>query len=156
AGAVRRASVSRLDDIGDALDRAVGETELGPTRRPLWWTGVQWLQWALFVVAVLGGLWLTGLAVFGYLGLPEPATADWRGIPLPTLMLLGGVLAGLVLALLARLLANLSAKRRAAGVERRLRAGITEVVQTLVVEPIQAEIKAYRSCRDGLAAARRR
>jgi GTPase Era involved in 16S rRNA processing len=156
AGAVRQASVSRLDDTGDALDRAVGQTELGVDRRPLWWAGVQWLQWGLFAVAVLGALWLAGLFALEYLALPEPDPPQWRGLPVPTVMFLGGVLAGVVLALLARLLAGISAKRRAAAVERRLRAAISDVVQEHVVEPIQAEIEAYRTCRDGIAAARRR
>ncbi|MDQ4085147.1 MAG: 50S ribosome-binding GTPase [Actinomycetota bacterium] len=156
AAAVRQASVSRLDDTGDALDAAVGQTELGVDRRPLWWTGVKWLQWALFAVTVLGALWLAGLFALGYLALPEPDTPDWRGVPVPTVMFLGGALAGLVLALLSRLLAALSARRRAAAVERRLRNAIAEVVQDYVVDPIQTEIEAYRACRDGIEAARRR
>jgi GTP-binding protein EngB required for normal cell division len=156
ATAVRRASVARLDDTGDALDRAVGQTELGTDRRPLWWSAVRWLQWALFVVAAGGGLWLAGLFALGYLRLPEPGTPEWNGFPVPTLMLVGGVLAGVVLALLSRLLAAVSARRRAAAVERRLRAAIAEVVQDYVVEPVQAEIAAYRACRDGIARARGR
>jgi GTP-binding protein EngB required for normal cell division len=154
--AVRRASVACLDDVGDALDRAVAQTDLGTERRPLWWGMVQWLQWVLFLVAVAGGLWLGALFALGYLRLPEPDTPDWNGFPLPTLMLVGGVLAGVLLALLSRLLAGISARRRAAAVQRRLRTAIAEVAQTYVVEPVQAELGAYRACRDGIAAARRR
>jgi GTP-binding protein EngB required for normal cell division len=156
ATAVRHASVSRLDDTGDALDMAVAQTDLGLDRRPLWWAGVKWLQWALFAVTVLGALWLAGLLALDYLALPEPDTPDWRGVPFPTLMFLGGALAGLVLALLSRVVAGLSARRRASAVERRLRSAIAEVVQDHVVGPIQAEIEAYRACRDGIEAARRR
>jgi GTP-binding protein EngB required for normal cell division len=155
AGAVRRASVSRLDDTGDALDRAVGETDLGGDRSPLWWAGVRWLQWALLVLAVLGAVWLAGLFALTYLALSAPDPPDWRGVPVPTAMLLGGVLAGVVLALLSRLLAGISARHRAARVERRLRSAIAVVVQEHVVEPIQGEIEAYRTCRDGIAAARK-
>jgi GTP-binding protein EngB required for normal cell division len=156
AQAVRRASLSRLDAIGDALDRAVGETPLGVDRRPLWWRAVHLLQWVLFVVAVAGGLWLGALFGFSYLRLPEPPTPEWKGFPIPTVMLLGGVLAGLLLALLSRVMAGVSARRRASSVDRRLRQAIGEVVQEYVVEPVQAEIDAYRACRDGIAAARRR
>jgi hypothetical protein len=117
---------------------------------------VKWLQWALFGVTVLGALWLAGLLAFDYLALPEPDTPDWRGLPVPTLMFLGGALAGLVLALLSRVLAGLSARRRASAVERRLRSAIAEVVQDHVVDPIQTEVEAYRACRDGIEAARRR
>jgi len=156
AAAVRRGSVSRIDDTGDALDRAVAETDLGVDRRPLWWGAVQLLQWGLFAVAVAGALWLAGLFALDYLAMPEPDTPDWRGLPIPTLMFVGGVVVGVVTALLCRLLASLSARRRAAAVERRLRNGIAEVVQEYVVDPIQAEIDAYRACRDGIAAAVRR
>jgi GTP-binding protein EngB required for normal cell division len=156
AQAVRRASVSRLDEIGDALDRTVGQTPLGVERRPWWWRAVQVLQWVLFMVTLLGGLWLAALFAFSYLRLPEPATPEWQGFPVPTLMLLGGVLAGVLLALLSRLLAAVSARRRASSVDRRLRQAIDEVVQDHVVDPVQAEIEAYRTCRDGIAAARRR
>jgi GTP-binding protein EngB required for normal cell division len=156
AAAVRKASISRIADTGDALDRAVAETDLGVSRRPLWWGAVQMLQWGLFAVAVAGALWLAGLFALDYLAMPEPETPDWRGLPLPTAMFLGGVLAGVVLALLSRLLASVSAKRRASAVERRLRGAIGEVVQQYVVDPIQTEIEAYRTCRDGIAAAVKR
>jgi GTP-binding protein EngB required for normal cell division len=154
--AVRRASVSRLDEIGDALDSAVGRTDLGTDRRPWWWRVVQWLQWLLFAATVAGGLWLALLFALGYLALPRPESPEWQGVPLPTLLFLGGILGGVVLALLSRLLATISAKRRAAAVGRRLRSAIAEVVQGHVVDPIQAELGAYRACRDGVAAARRR
>jgi GTP-binding protein EngB required for normal cell division len=156
ATAVRRASVSRLDEIGDALDLAVGDTDLGVDRRPLWWGAFQILQWALFVSAVLGALWLGVLFVLDYLRMPEPGTPEWRGFPVPTLMLLGGVIVGVGLALLSRVLATVSAKRKAAKVERRLRNAIAEVVQEHVIDPIEVEVAAYRTCRDGIAAARKR
>ena len=113
-------------------------------------------QWGLFAVAVAGALWLTGLFALDYLQMPEPDTPDWRGLPVPTVLFAGGVLAGIVLALLSRLLASFSAKRRAAAVERKLRSAIADVVQEYVVDPIQTEIGAYRACRDGIASAVKR
>jgi GTP-binding protein EngB required for normal cell division len=153
--AVRHASVSRLDDLNDALDKAVATTDLGLSRTPLWWRLVRVLQWLLFVTAVAGGVWLGALAVMGYLQLPEPATPDYRGVPIPTLMLLGGVVLGVVLAVLSRLLTTLGARRKARAVERRLRAAVAEVTDELVIDPIEAEIAAYRRTREGLAAALR-
>jgi GTP-binding protein EngB required for normal cell division len=153
--AVRHASVSRLDDLNDALDKAVATTDLGLSRTPMWWRLVRALQWLLFVTAVAGGVWLAALAVMGYLRLPEPATPDYRGVPIPTLMLLGGVVLGVVVAMLSRLLTTLGARRKARAVERRLRAAVAEVTDELVVDPIEAEIAAYRRTREGLAAALR-
>ena len=156
ADAVRRASVSRLPDLNDALDKAVTSTDLGVSRTPAWWGIVRVLQWVLVLTALAGGLWLLGLAVMGYLQMPAPDTPRYRGFPVPTLMLLGGVLAGIVLALLCRLVVRLSARRKARSADRRLRTAIGEVTDRLVVEPVEAEIEAYRATRAGLTAALRR
>ncbi len=155
ATAVRHASVSRLEDLNDALDRAVGGTDLGVARTPVWWRLVRFLQWLMFFVAVAGALWLAGLVVMGYLQLPEPTTPKYLGLPVPTLMLVGGALAGVLLALLSRLFTSVGARRRARSADRRLRAAIGEVTEELVVEPIEAELEAYRRARDGLATALR-
>ena len=155
AAAVRHASVSRFDDLNDALDKAVGTTDLGVGRTPVWWHLVRIVQWLVFLVAVAGGLWLAGLAVMGYLQMPAPETPEYRGFPIPTLMLLGGIVVGVALALLSRVFASLAARRKARSADRRLRAAIAEVTEELVIEPIEGEIEAYRRTRDGLAAALR-
>ncbi|HEX4976324.1 MAG TPA: GTPase [Nocardioides sp.] len=155
AAAVRRASVSRLPDLNDALDKAVVGTDLGVSRTPLWWRLVRGLQWLLLLTAVGGGLWLAALAVMGYLQLPAPQTPSWQGLPVPTLMLLGGVVVGVGLGLLSRVFVSVSARSRARTAERRLRAAIEDVTERLVIEPVQAEVEAYRATRDGLAAATR-
>lgn len=156
ADAVRRASVSRLPDLNDALDKAVTSTDLGVSRTPAWWRMVRVLQWVLILVALAGGLWLAGLAVMGYLQMPAPDTSRYRGFPLPTLMLLGGVLVGILLALVCRVVVKLSARRKARSADRRLRSAIGEVTERLVIEPVEAEIEAYRATRAGLTAALRR
>jgi hypothetical protein len=155
ADAVRRASVSRLPDLNDALDKAVTSTDLGVTRTPGWWRLVRVLQRALVLTALAGGLWLAGLAVMGYLQMPSPTTPRYRGFPLPTLLLLGGVVAGIVLGLLCAMVVRLSARAKARSADRRLRAAITEVTDQLVVQPVQAEIEAYRATHAGLSAALR-
>ncbi len=155
ADAVRRASTSRLPDLNDALDRAVTSTDLGVARTPLWWRAVRFLQWLLALVALVGGLWLLGLAVLGYLQLSAPASPDTYGLPLPTLLLLGGIACGILLGLICKAVVRLSARRRARSAQRRLRSAIDEVAVRLVVEPVQAEVEAYRATRTGLAAALR-
>ena len=110
ARAVRRASTSRLDDLGDRLDAALGATDLGVARLPIWAGAVRLLQWLLILTALGGGAWLATLAVMGYLQVPQPDTPQWRGVPWPTLMLLGGVAVGVLLALVCRLLVRLTAR----------------------------------------------
>ena len=109
------------------------------------------LQWLLILSALGGAVWLAALAVMAYLQLPEPTTPDVRGIPVPTLMLVGGVLLGVLLALAVPgpgVPDRPSAARRA--VDRRLRTAISTVSQELVVAPIEVELAAYARARAGL------
>ncbi len=153
--AVRRASVSRLDDLNDALDRALVATDLGVTRTPLWWRFARLLQ-VLCAVALLAGLlWLGGLAVLGYLQMPAPRTPDENGLPLPTLLLLIGVGGGLALAVIGRFVNGLIARSRARSAERRLRTAIGGVTDELVIAPVDVELAAYAEVRQALDAALR-
>ena len=153
ATAVRRASVEGLPDLSDRLDAAIGGTDLGVQRIPVWAGLVRVLQWALILSAVAGALWLTTLAGMAYLQMPEPETPAYQGIPVPTIMLLGGVALGVFLALLCRILVAVTASRRARSADRRLREAIGAVSRELVVDPIEAELAAYTRARNGLAKA---
>ena len=153
--AIRSASVSRLDDLGDGLDGALAATDLGVERIPGWAGLVQAMQWLLILTALAGVGWLAALAGMAYLQLPEPETPAYRGFPVPTIMLVGGVAAGVVLALVCRVLVGLTARRRASSADRRLRAAIREVSDELVVAPVEAELEAYAAVRAGLAQALR-
>ena len=150
ATAVRAASTSRLDELGDRLDAALGGTDLGVAKVPVWAGAVRVLQWLLILTALAGGAWLAALAVMSYLQLPAPDTPRWLGMPVPTLMLVGGVVVGVVLALCCRVLVGLTARRRARSADRRLRKAISEVSRELVVTPVQAELAAYAAVRGGL------
>ena len=102
-----------------------------------------------------GAVWLGVLAVFSYLRLPQPGTPEVQGFALPTLLLVGGVAAGLLVALLARFLVGLAARSRARKADKRLRVGVVEVADDLVVAPVRAELAAHRSVHEGLRAALR-
>ncbi len=86
----------------------------------------------------------------GSLQVPQPDTPRWLGVPVPTLMLLGGVAAGLLLALVCRLLVRLTARSRGRTARARLSRAIAEVAEELVVAPVEAELAAYRDFRHGL------
>jgi GTP-binding protein EngB required for normal cell division len=153
--AIHRASVSELDDLNDRLDTSLAATDLGVAKIPRWASIVRVLQWLLILSALAGGGWL--LALFGadYLKLTEPETPDVGGVALPTILLLGGVGLGIVLALFCRLLVGWTARNRARSADRRLRKGLRDVSEDLVVKPINAELVAYDKVRDGLSAALR-
>lgn len=153
AHSVRAASVSRLPDVGDRLDRALATTDLGADRIPMWANAVRVLQWILITAALTGAAWMALLVFGSAAGLPDVPTPEVAGWPLPTLLLGGGVVLGVILALVCRVLVSLTAKRRAQVADHRLRAAIREVSDELVVTPVRAELEAYATTRAGIDAA---
>ncbi|MBO0900848.1 50S ribosome-binding GTPase [Cellulomonas sp. zg-ZUI22] len=135
-------------DLPDALDLAVARTRLLPERPVWWWRAVGAVQWLLLAAAVAGALWLAGLAVLAYLQLPDPVTPVWGPAPAPTVLLVGGVLAGLLVAALGAVAARWGARARARSARRRLRAAVQDVARRLVVDPVAQEVASLRSCRD--------
>jgi len=151
AEAVRRASTSRLDEIGDRLDAEIGATDLGVAKIPAWAGAVRLLQWLLILAALVGGAWTVALAASGSLG--DDSVPDYGGIDVPIMMLVGGVAVGILLALACRVLVDLTARSRAAAADRRLREAVHGVSSELVVAPVERELDAYRAVRAGLDAA---
>src|SRR5699024_2070186 len=105
----------------DALDAG---TDLGAQRRPRWWRVWSMLGHLLFAAALTGAVWLGVLAVLGYLQLPEPQTPALGPLPWPTALLLGGLVSGVLLAAVGRLLARVGARRAARRARVRLAARI--------------------------------
>ncbi|MFC7546317.1 GTPase [Plantactinospora sp. GCM10030261] len=153
--AVATAARSRLTDLPDALDRAVVNTELGVRRKPLWWRLVGGLQWLVTLAAAAGLGWLVvGYAVRA-LGLPRLDYPLVGELPLPTLLLLGGLLAGLLLAVLVKPMIKWGARRARRRADRRLRAAISDVAREYVLGPVRAVVGSYEEARAALAEARR-
>jgi hypothetical protein len=151
--AVREASIARIDDVTDALGEAVARTDLGVSRNPWWWGAVRLVQWLLLLAAVGGGLWLAAIAITKYVNNSESSVPEVGGVALPAVLLIGGIAAGLLLAILCRLAVRVSARRRSHRAEQRLRAAVEQVTDELIVFPVQAEVDAYIKTRDGLQAA---
>ncbi len=136
---LRRTVEVSEDRLADQLDRAVAGTDLGPDRVPLWQRAVGGLQWLLVLVALVGALWLLGLVALGYLQLEDVVPLPRvEGFPLPTLMLVGGLLAGALLAVLARPVVRVSARRRGRRAETRLSAAVDGVAREQVLEPLSS------------------
>ncbi len=149
ADAVRRASVHRLPEIGDRLDEAVHGVDLQASRIPVWAGVVRVLQWVLVVTALVGAAWTVATALSGTLD----DTPVYAGVALPLLLLLGGVGAGVLLALVCRGLVAGTARRRASVADSRLREAVGVVAHDLVVSPVEAELEAYTRARGGLSKA---
>ena len=174
--AARSRGQAGINKLPDALDQAVAATRVEASRRPVWWSLVNVVQWSLIAVVAAGLLWLFVLFGFAYLQLPPLPTPvltlpTWSGgdgvvfpgapsqgagdglgvdpfrIPWPTLMVLGGLALGLLLALVCRVFGGLGARRRAMGARRRLRQSVGVVADRLVRTPVDEELAQLASCR---------
>ena len=151
--AVADAATPPGPDLADALDQAVLKTPLR-ARDPLWWTVVGVAQTVLALLTVVGLGWLVLLGVAGWLRLPEIRTPYIGALPLPTLLLIGGLLLGLVLAAVSRPLARAGARRRAALINDRLRSSVAKVAGEHIVAPVRAVLARHAQARRHLDAAR--
>ncbi|HSR26095.1 MAG TPA: ABC transporter, partial [Candidatus Eisenbacteria bacterium] len=152
--AVRRAAGARAGDLRDALDAAVVGTDLNSVRTPLSWRLVGLAQWLLVAAALVGVGWLALLAVDGSLGLPKPPGPKVGALPAPVPLLVGSVLLGLLLSWGGRQVARGRATARRRRAETRLRAGIEEVAERLVLAPVSEELARHESARQALERAR--
>ncbi len=141
--------------LNNQLDAVVSEAarETGAGRTPRWWTLANLIQLALAVTAIAGAVWLALLAFGAYLRLPDVPTPDIAdtGVPYPTAMLIGGLLSGVILAVLFRQLAALGARRRAAAVRTRAESAVAGVARELVTDPVDQELALRSHLRDTLA-----
>ncbi|MFF4622960.1 YfjP family GTPase [Nonomuraea jabiensis] len=154
AAAVRQAARSRSQELADAVDRVVATTSARATRRPKWWRAVNVLQWLVFAAMLAGALWLGGLFGMDYLRLPQPPLPTVGVVPWPTVLLVGGALAGVLIALLSRLAAWAGGRRRARRTARALRTAVGRVGDDLVLAPVRAELDRYARFTEALTRAR--
>jgi GTP-binding protein EngB required for normal cell division len=152
--AVRRAAGQSSGSLRDELDAAVVRIDLKADRTPLWWRLAGAAQWLLVAAALTGAGWLALLGFGSYLRLPDPPTPEWRGLAVPTLLLVGGVVLGLLLASVGRLVAAAGAVRRRRRAETRLRAAIADVADREVLAPVEAELARHDVARDAVDRAR--
>ena len=152
--AVERAADPPGPALGDALDRAVVGTSL-LARVPIWWRVVGLMQLVLAAAALVGFLWLALYAILGWAQLDQalggPPTLGF--VPIPLLLLVGGLLGGLLLALVSRWLARIGGRRRGRVMDARLRASIAGVAQVEIVEPVERVLERHAATRLALSRA---
>ena len=140
-------------DVIDALDSAVGQVDLGLDRRPAWWTLVAALQWLTFAV-VLGGLGWLVVSALGYLPIdPWPDAPRSLELPLPVVLLVGGLGFAVVLTVLARWVGAFSARRARDRANKRLTKAIEDTTNKVVIAKLAGELERYERWRTGLGIA---
>ena len=158
-GEPRAARAADLARLGGERRRARGASRAGSdtSRNPRWWVLANGAQRLLALAALAGLLWLVALLALAWLRLDEILpTPDVLDVPLPTLLLGGGVLLGLLLAALAGLLNRSGARRRARRAQKALNARIGNVAGDAVIAPVTDALDAReRLCRAAAQAAAR-
>lgn len=150
---MKEAALSREAELPELLERDMVRIDygLGRTRAP--WVIFNALQWIALLSALVGVAWLTLISGMAYLQiqLPPAPTPEGSPVPLPTLLLLLGILLGIASAGVGRLLTVMGSRYYARKLRGRLQTGVEKAVQSCVVAPVQQEAKrlnAYRKALD--------
>ncbi|MEU7634723.1 YfjP family GTPase [Streptomyces sp. NPDC039016] len=148
AQAVREAAARGAEGLPEALDAVAAEAEeelrQGPDVKPRWWTVAASLQGMLFVLQVVGVLWLLGA------GTGVVAASEWLSGLLPAVV---GSVGGPSLTWLCGVAARGPARRYGQEAERRLRGAAAGCGRARVLEPVAAELLRYREVRERYAVA---
>jgi hypothetical protein len=141
------ATPDRLEErLTEAIDGAVARASVDharPPRRRLWpLVGV--LQTVATGAAVVGVLWYLTLYLAGRAQADLPDLPTYRGVPVPLLLLVGGVVAGWLLARLLAASARRAGRRWADRLTGGLDRAVTREVEAAMTEPL-AELEEARS-----------
>lgn len=153
------AVADRAEDVSDSLpaelDRAVARTTL-PAEPSKGWGLLTVLQWLALLATLVGVLWY--LAVAFLPGVLTPLLGgdlvpDVEGWPIPTLLIMAGVLTGLLIGLISAAFGGVLGS----GVKRRTRSAVQKQVaavsQTAVAEPLLAIREDYSRFAEQIAVA---
>ena len=153
------AVADRSDEISQILpaelDRAVARTKL-PAEPSKGWSVLTIFQWLFLLAALVGVMWYLLVAfVPGILTplLGAELVPQVEGWPIPTLLIMAGLLGGLVIGLITGVFGGVIGS----GVKRRTRAAVQKEVaatsQSVVVEPLMAVREDYSRFNERLAVA---
>ena len=141
------AAPDRLEErLAAAIDGAVAQASVDHARppRPRLWPLVGVLQTVATVVVAVGVLWYLTLYLAGRAQADLPDLPTWRGVPAPLLLLVGGVVAGWLLARALAASARRAGRRWADRLTGGLDRAVTREVEATMTEPL-AELEAARS-----------
>ncbi|MEX3504212.1 GTPase [Corynebacterium sp. LK2510] len=160
ASAVSDTADAVAAQLPEELDRAVARTTL-PAQPSKAWSVLTAVQWLALVMALCGVLWYL-LAAFvpgvmlplmnslGYGSVLVPSIEGW---PIPTLLIMGGLLLGFVLGVLTAVFGGMIG----AGIRRRTRSALREQVAQAsagaIVEPLSQIRGDYRAFRTAVGVA---
>jgi hypothetical protein len=142
---VRAAARSQAEDIPGALGTAIAEALPEENRVAPWWRVIAGWQGLLLGCVVTAAVWLGLILAFGVFHAGRTAAIftdvgllPWVGVMIVAFLLLGWLTAVGCMSLVIR-----SAERERAGAEARMRTGVAQVAQRMVVTPLERELAEY-------------
>lgn len=140
--AVRNAAFEQRDELLDDLRQSVGRETVNAGSKPAWWTVIAWLQRLFAGAAIVGFVWLVTVAILGGFFmfdteplLPPTPEAEW--MPLPSALLIIGVVAGLLVGLLVRIPLGVGAGRRGRKARKAIEQQVEEHAKNRVIDRVQ-------------------
>jgi nitric oxide reductase large subunit len=109
------------------------------------------LQWLVLLATLVGAGWLlVNFLLVSYFALPSLPVPKVGNLGLPTVLALGGVGAGILVALLSRVGVEVGARSHAARADRELTRAIGTVTSTYVIGPVDSELSRRDRAREAL------
>jgi GTP-binding protein EngB required for normal cell division len=139
---LREVALHASEPLQRLTTEALARVTATPPKRG-WWHPVSLLWGAFELVTVAGLMWLAVMAASNYVGLPAMDPMTIGGIPLPVVLLAGGIVGWVILRFTReRLIAN-GARRYAHWVRRSYHSEIAEAVKEAIA-PLAVEIATYQ------------
>ena len=139
--------------LAAALDAAVRGIELEQPSPP-WWPVVASAQLLLACATVLGFGWLAGIGVMDWVQ-TAPSDVPFLGpVPLPTALLIGGLVLGGLLTAGGAALVNAGARRRRKWLADQIDVAVAEVARVWVLTPVSEVLADHAEVRESLTAVR--
>jgi energy-coupling factor transporter ATP-binding protein EcfA2 len=152
---LHRVARTAAEGLAPELDRAISGADLGLSRDPRWWgwmNAAQWLGWA---AALAGLMWILGVGAADRFLLVTWTPPAWRGLPVPTWLILGGVAVTLLVVGIGAVGAAIGWRRRARRARTALDDAVEEVVGARLVAPLVEEDRRQHAVLDALSRAAR-
>ena len=151
---VRNAATPDTARLRDQVDEAIsGAVRSSGRNKPRWWSLIGLVQVLLALTMVVGLIWLGAIFFVAWFQLPDLPTPEYRDIPIPTALAIGGAVLGIMIGFIAKLFARIGAKRRARKVEKNASDAVRVVADDLIITPMRNELAQRNELLDLLAVA---
>ncbi|MGO1636999.1 MAG: GTPase [Ancrocorticia populi] len=136
------ASEERTDSIACETSSLASKADLG-RKDPLWWGFAAAFQWLAGLVAVAGLAWMVVLWLTAAFHIQFPEPPAFGPIAVPTMLLIGGLLAGILGAIVGRWVLARGASRTRSRVHGAIGQQVTEAAESAVAVPLREELAQY-------------